>query len=428
MTFLYSGAHPNPAEINDRIRQLNHIIHAVSQWREPPLDTQWSVLVKDNIDVSGLRATAGSYALKELKATDAFCIKKLREHGGLPFGKTSMSELAGFLSTKMPPGYSELGGQGINPIDPSLSPGGSSSGSAIAVAAGFCHSAIGTETHGSIVLPSIACGVVGIKPSVGLVSRDGVIPISHTLDTPGAIAKTVTDAAKLLEAIAGTDPNDEATMDCPQEIDLHTDLGKDRRALRVALALPDYRAFDSEEKQAISTLIAECKKHQIEIVECTIKTFETYYKVISSTEIQLDFDHYLSRYGNGKTPGTFKDLVKMYEMRAQHHPYGFDRLTDALKFSPNLENDLYKNALIKGVGQASDAIDKTLKATETQAIICVGFLPWWAMARAPYVALPLMQRSNGAIIGITVGCRRLEDRKAIDIAARIEKVIAEIKR
>lgn len=428
MTFLYSGAHPNPAEINDRIRQLNHIIHAVSQWREPPLDTQWPVLVKDNIDVSGLRATAGSYALKELKATDAFCIKKLREHGGLPFGKTSMSELAGFLSTKMPPGYSELGGQGINPIDPSLSPGGSSSGSAIAVAAGFCHSAIGTETHGSIVLPSIACGVVGIKPSVGLVSRDGVIPISHTLDTPGAIAKTVTDAAKLLEAIAGTDPNDEATMDCPQEIDLHTDLGKDLRALRVALALPDYRAFDSEERQAISTLIAECKKHQIEIVECTIKTFETYYKVISSTEIQLDFDHYLSRYGNGKTPGTFKDLVKMYEMRAQHHPYGFDRLTDALKFSPNLENDLYKNALIKGVGEASDAIDKTLKATETQAIICVGFLPWWAMARAPYVALPLMQRSNGAIIGITVGCRRLEDRKAIDIAARIEKVIAEIKR
>lgn len=428
MTFLYSGAHPNPAEINDRIRQLNHIIHAVSQWREPPLDTQWPVLVKDNIDVSGLRATAGSYALKELKATDAFCIKKLREHGGLPFGKTSMSELAGFLSTKMPPGYSELGGQGINPIDPSISPGGSSSGSAIAVAAGFCHSAIGTETHGSIVLPSIACGVVGIKPSVGLVSRDGVIPISHTLDTPGAIAKTVTDAAKLLEAIAGIDPNDKATMDCPQEIDLHTDLGKDRRALRVALALPDYRVFDSEERLAISTLIAECKKHQIEIVECTIKTFETYYKVISSTEIQLDFDHYLSRYGNGKTPGTFKDLVKMYEMRAQHHPYGFDRLTDALKFSPNLENDLYKNALIKGVGQASDAIDKTLKATETQAIICVGFLPWWAMARAPYVALPLMQRSNGAMIGITVGCRRLEDRKAIDIAARIEKVIAEIKR
>lgn len=427
MSFLYSGTLSNPAEINDRIRHFNHIIHAVSQWREPPLDSQWPVLVKDNIDVSGLRATAGSYALKELKAGDAFCIKKLREHGGLPFGKTSMSELAGFLSTKMPPGYSELGGQGINPIDPSLSPGGSSSGSAIAVAAGFCHSAIGTETHGSIVLPSIACGVVGIKPSVGLVSRDGVIPISHSLDTPGAIAKTVADAARLLEAIAGSDPNDEATEDCPQEIDFHTDLGKGYRTLKIALAVPDYRAFDSEERQAVSALIAEAGKEQVEIVECAIKTFETYYKVISSTEIQSDFDRYLDRYGNGKTPGTFKDLVKMYEMRAQHHPYGFDRLTDALKFSPDLENDFYKNALAKGVGQATQAIESTLKATEAQAIICVGFIPWWAMARAPYVALPLMKRANGAMIGITVGCRRLEDRKAIDIAARLEKIISEMK-
>ena len=120
MEFLYRDKLPNPAVINERIRQFNHIIHGVSQWREPPLDTQWPILVKDNIDVSGLRATAGSYALKELKAEDAFCIKKLREHGGFPFGKASMSELAGFLSTKMPPGYSELGGQGINPIDPSL--------------------------------------------------------------------------------------------------------------------------------------------------------------------------------------------------------------------------------------------------------------------------------------------------------------------
>ena len=206
MDFLYREQLPNPAVINERIRKFNHIIHAVSQWREPALDAQWPVLVKDNIDVSGLRATAGSYALKELKAEDAFCIKQLRKAGGLPFGKTSMSELAGFLSTKMPPGYSELGGQGINPIDPSLPPGGSSSGSCIAVAAGFCHSAIGTETHGSIVIPSIACGVVGIKPSVGIVSRNGVIPISHSLDTPGAIAQSVTEAAKLLQAMSGADP------------------------------------------------------------------------------------------------------------------------------------------------------------------------------------------------------------------------------
>ena len=148
MEFLYRDKLPNPAVINERIRQFNHIIHGVSQWREPPLDTQWPILVKDNIDVSGLRATAGSYALKELKAEDAFCIKKLHEHGGLPFGKTSMSELAGFLSTKMPPGYSVLGGQGINPIDPSPTPGCPSPGSCIAAVAGFCQVSIRHETPG----------------------------------------------------------------------------------------------------------------------------------------------------------------------------------------------------------------------------------------------------------------------------------------
>ncbi len=426
MEFLYRDKLPNPAVINERIRQFNHIIRGVSQWREPPLDTQWPILVKDNIDVSGLRATAGSYALKELKAEDAFCIKKLREHGGLPFGKTSMSELAGFLSTKMPPGYSELGGQGINPIDPSLTPGGSSSGSCISVAAGFCHAAIGTETHGSIVMPAIACGVVGIKPSVGLVSRDGVIPISHSLDTPGAIAQSVSQAAKLLEAICGTDPNDVATEDCPEKIDFQTDLGEDKSLIRVALLVPAHRAFDAEEKSILNQLIQAAKKQNIVITEIQTKDVETYYKIISSTEIQGDFDRYLQKYGNGKTPGTFKDLVKMYEMRAQHHPYGMDRLTDALKFSSDLNNPTYRNALERGIGNTTRAIDETLKETNAQAIIAVGFVPWWAVARAPYVALPLAQRHNHAMIGITIGCRRLEDRKALDIATRLEKVINEL--
>ncbi len=428
MDFLYRDKLPNAAIINDRIRKFNHLIHAVSQWREPPLDTQWPVLVKDNIGVSGLRATAGSYALKELKADDAFCVKKLREHGGLPFGKTTMSELAGFLSTKMPPGYSELGGQGINPIDSSLSPGGSSSGSAISVAAGFCHSAIGTETHGSIVIPSMACGIVGIKPSVGLVSRQGVVPISHSLDTPGAMAQTVGQAAKLLEALCGQDPQDEATAICPDHVDFQTALGEDKKAIKLALAIPDYRAFDDEERCVLKKFIETARHHNIEIVEVPIKNVETNYKVISSTEIQKDFDNFLAKYGNGKTPGCFKDLVKIYEMRAQHHPYGMDRLTGALAFSDDLENSIYKNALQNGITNCTDAIDLTLKQAQAEAIICLGFTSWWAVGRAPYVALPLAQRTNHAMIGITVGARRLEDRKVIDIAARVEKVIGQMNR
>ena len=157
-----------------------------------------------------------------------------------------------------------------------------------------------------------------------------------------------------------------------------------------------------------------------------IKNVETYYRIISSTEIQGDFDRFLAKYGNGKTPGTFKDLVKMYEMRAQHHPYGMDRITGALAYSPDLDNEVYKNALKKGIGNCTEAIDLTVKQAQAQAIICVGFTPWWAVGRAPYVALPLAQRANHAMIGITVGARRLEDRKVIDIAARLEKVIRQI--
>lgn len=427
MEFPYKDSLPKPAVVSHRIRALNHALHAVIQWQEPASESRRLVLVKDNIGVAGFNVTAGSFALREVKGVDAFCIKRLREHGGLPFGKTTMSELAGFVSTTMPAGYSELGGQGINPIDPALSPGGSSSGSAIAVAAGFCHSAIGTETHGSIVIPSIACGVVGIKPSVGLISRDGVIPISQTLDTPGAIAGNVSEAAKLLEAVSGEDPQDEATLEYPQNIDFHTDLGLDRSKVRIALAMPDHRVFDDEEREILCKLINAAGRHGIEIVGAAVKDFETYYKVISSTEIQTGFDHYLAKYGNENTPQTFRDLVRLYEIRARHHPFGLNRLIDALEFDPDLSNAVYRNAFENGVGNATNAIESVLRELRAQAIISLGFIPWWSMARAPCVALPLAQRRSHAMMGITVGCRRFEDRKAIDLAARLEKIIAEIR-
>ena len=184
--------------------------------------------------------------------------------------------------------------------------------------------------------------------------------------------------------------------------------------------------MDAEERQVLTKLIEAARHSNIEIVEVPIKAVETYYRIISSTEIQQDFDRFLTKYGNGKTPGTFKDLVKMYEMRAQHHPYGMDRLTGALAFSPDLDNPVYTNALQKGIGNSTEAIDHVLSQSNAQAILCVGFIPWWAVGRAPYVALPLAQRANHAMIGITVGARRLEDRKVVDIAARLEKVIKQM--
>jgi amidase len=169
------------------------------------------VLVKDNIAVRGLPATAGSPALLEAESGDAFLVTRLRAAGAVIIGKANMSEWANFRSTHSTSGWSTLGGQAVNPHALDRSPSGSSSGSGIAVAAGMTLLSVGTETDGSIVCPASACGIVGLKPTLGLVSRAGIVPISSAQDTAGPMARTVADAAALLSALAGPDPADPAT-------------------------------------------------------------------------------------------------------------------------------------------------------------------------------------------------------------------------
>ena len=169
------------------------------------------VLVKDNIQVSGMPTTAGSPALSGAGSADAFCVTQLRRAGAVIVGKANLSEWANFRSTHSTSGWSTLGGQAANPRGPGRNPSGSSSGSAAAVAAGLVPLAVGTETDGSIVCPASACGIVGIKPTAGLVSRSGIVPISPVQDTAGPMAASVADAAVLLSALAAIDPADPAS-------------------------------------------------------------------------------------------------------------------------------------------------------------------------------------------------------------------------
>lgn len=193
------------------------------------------MILKDNIDTRDMPTTAGSVAFEgSFPRTDAFVAHKLRQAGAIILGKATMTEFANFLTNGMPAGYSSLGGYGFNPYDPrpdprtaldsllrpfddgrpALTPGGSSSGPAIAVAANLAAVGIGTETSGSILSPGTANGVVGIKPTVGLISRDGIIPITADQDTAGPLARTVRDAAIVLGVVAGFDPKDPATAAC----------------------------------------------------------------------------------------------------------------------------------------------------------------------------------------------------------------------
>ncbi len=168
-------------------------------------------LVKDNIAARGLPATAGSPALAGTEQGDAFLVARLRAAGAIVLGKANLSEWANFRSSHSTSGWSTLGGQTANPHALDRNPSGSSSGSGAAVAAALAPLAVGTETDGSIVCPASACGVVGIKPTVGLVSRGGIVPISAAQDTAGPMARCVADAAALLTALAGPDPDDPAT-------------------------------------------------------------------------------------------------------------------------------------------------------------------------------------------------------------------------
>jgi amidase len=205
------------------------------------------VLLKDNIDTADMPTTAGSVALNgSIPPDDAFITRKLREAGAVIIGKATLTEFANFIAIGMPTGYSSLGLFGFNPYDPRplpggdgrpvLQTGGSSSGSGIGVNANLATVAIGTETSGSILSPASANGVVGIKPTVGLISRDGIIPITADQDTAGPIARTVRDAAILLGVIAGYDENDPATAPCLEPGNCFSDYTQflDKHALRGA--------------------------------------------------------------------------------------------------------------------------------------------------------------------------------------------------
>ncbi len=195
------------------------------------------ILLKDNIETRELPTTAGSLALKDSRPErDAFVSEKLRQAGAILLGKTNLSEWANFRSSRSSSGWSSLGGQTRNPYALDRNPCGSSSGSAVAVAASLAAASLGTETDGSIVCPASLCGVVGLKPTVGLVSRRGIVPISQSQDTAGPMTRSVRDAALLLSVLAGADPEDPATRGVQVEDYLGALESTDLKGVRLGVA------------------------------------------------------------------------------------------------------------------------------------------------------------------------------------------------
>ena len=229
------------------------------------------LLIKDNIDTADrMQTTAGSLALMGSRpAKDSFVAQKLRAAGAVILGKTNLSEWANIRSSHSTSGWSGRGGQTKNPYSLDRNPCGSSSGSGAAVAANLCALAVGTETDGSVVCPSSANGIVGIKPTLGLVSRSGVIPIAHSQDTPGPMARTVRDTAALLGALAGVDPGDTATVErsgkAPTDYTSFLD-PNGLRGARIGIARK-YFGFNDAVDQLMNGLIEEMKRQGAVMVD-----------------------------------------------------------------------------------------------------------------------------------------------------------------
>ena len=237
------------------------------------------ILIKDNVDVSGMVNSAGSLALAEnLPQADAFMVKRLRDAGAVILGKTNLSEWANFRSTRSSSGWSSRGGQTKNPYALDRNPCGSSSGTGAAIAASLGAIGIGTETDGSIICPSSVNGLAGLKPTVGLVSRTGIIPISVSQDTAGPMARTVSDVALLLTAMAGVDPGDPSGPAANGKVApdytafLKTDALKGKRFGVVRQAMGYHPDVDASMTKAIDAI----KAAGAEVIDVKIPTYNAW--------------------------------------------------------------------------------------------------------------------------------------------------------
>jgi amidase len=337
------------------------------------------ILIKDNIDTAdNMETTAGSLALLGSKpARDAFVAGRLRAAGAVIIGKTNLSEWANFRSSRSTSGWSGRGGQTKNPYALDRNPSGSSSGSAAAVAANLVAAAVGTETDGSIVSPASACGIVGIKPTIGLVSRSGIVPIAHSQDTAGPMARTVADAATLLGAMTGLDPDDAATKDSEGHFraDYREFLKPDGlRGARIGVLRARSFNFAKKLDPILEGAVEAMKREGAEVVDPVEfptlgKTDDSEYKVLLY-EFKADLEAYFAE-RPGAAVRSLTDLMAFNDKNADREMpfFGQEILEQAAKKGP-LTDKAYLDALAMNHKlMRAEGIDAVLTKHKLDALI-----------------------------------------------------------
>jgi amidase len=388
------------------------------------------VVLKANIDTADrMHTSAGSMALADhVPPDDALLVSKLREAGAVILGKANLSEWANFRSEYSSSGWSSVGGQTHNAYDPARNPCGSSSGSAVAVAANLAMLAVGTETNGSVVCPSGINGIVGIKPTLGLVSQDGIIPIAHSQDTAGPMARTVHDAALMLEAMSGSDftGNLEAS---------------NLRGKRIGVIRNFYGAGHPGVEQIYDTsieLLREAGAEVIEDIEIETPGMGDASYTVLLYEFKADLNQYLE---DSNAPfASLEEIIAFNEdnSEAVMPIFGQDILLKS-QAKGTLEDPEYLDALEKSKSLATSALDSTLREHKLDALIAPTNSPAWptdhingdsyhvgssslaAISGYPNVTVPA-----GFVSGLPVGISFMgahgQDRRLIAIAYAFEQV------
>jgi amidase len=346
------------------------------------------ILIKDNIDTADrMTTTAGSYALAgSIALRDATIAAKLRAAGAILLGKTNLSEWANFRSTHSSSGWSGRGGQARNPYVLDRNPCGSSSGSGAAVAANMCAVAIGTETDGSIVCPSSANGIVGIKPTLGLVSRAGIIPIAHSQDTAGPMTRTVRDAAILLNVLVGVDPRDPATSTSGTrgQIDYTTFLDPNGlRGARIGVARTKFFGYSDVTDKVVNDAIDAMKANGAIIVdpaniETAGKFDESEFDVLLY-EFKTDLNNYLASLGPKAPVKSLQDIIAYNDKhKDQEMPFFGQEIMIQAQAKGPLTEKKYLDELAGNLKMArTDGIDATMDKYKLDAIVAPTGSPAW---------------------------------------------------
>lgn len=382
------------------------------------------ILVKDNIGIAGLPTTAGSLALaRNARNASSTVVANLTRAGAVILGRANLSEWANIRSQHSTSGWSAIGGLTRNPYMLDRTACGSSSGSAAAVAAGMAAAAVGTETDGSIGCPSAMNGLVGLKPTVGLISRAGVVPISHTQDTPGPITHTVRDAAMLLTAMAGTDPADPATAQADAHRADYT-AALDPRALagvRLGVARFLLKRFTPETLGAFNRALAVLRQRGailVDVRDYDMAPIEKNENVVLLTELKADLNSYLSGSPAAVKTRTLAQLIAFDDAHPQEMTWFGQGLFVQAERTKGLTDAAYIKAHEDNLRRAGpDGIDRLLKEHDVTALISptqdaaavidlvngdagIGGgdsgLP--SVATYPYITVPM-----GAVHGLPVG-------------------------